>query len=248
MGGAPLTALNVVAFPLERLGGDVLRAILRGGPTSSTRPARPSWAATRSTIPSPSTASRSPAPSTRDADLTNAGARPGDALVLTKPLGVGAISTARKRGAAADALLAAAVDVMTQLNAAAAAAARAAGAHALTDVTGFGLLGHLHSLGPRERRRGGDRRRGSAGHRRASSSCSTRRGRRLGRQPPQPRVCRRASPTFAAGVSAWRARWSATPRRRAACSSAVRPTRRRGAAGAVVGRLVDGPPGAISVG
>ena len=67
-------------------------------------------------------------------------------LVLTKPLGVGAIVTARKRGAADDDLLAEAVEVMTTLNAAASAAALEAGAHAMTDVTGFGLLGHLHGL------------------------------------------------------------------------------------------------------
>src|SRR4029079_7264624 len=78
--------------------------------------------------------------------VTNAGGRPGDVLVLTKPLGVGAIVTARKRGAADDDVLAAAVEVMITLNAAASAAAIEAGAHAMTDVTGFGLLGHLHGL------------------------------------------------------------------------------------------------------
>jgi selenide,water dikinase len=82
-----------------------------------------------------------------DEVLSNAGALPGDVLVLTKPLGVGAVVTARKRGLTADEdLLARAVDVMAALNAAAAQAARDAGAHAMTDVTGFGLLGHLHNL------------------------------------------------------------------------------------------------------
>ncbi len=80
-----------------------------------------------------------------DEILTNAGGRPGDALVLTKPLGAGAVSTAVKRGLP-DPPLAEAIEVMTTLNRDAAAAARAAGAHALTDVTGFGLLGHLHEL------------------------------------------------------------------------------------------------------
>jgi selenide,water dikinase len=78
--------------------------------------------------------------------LTNSGARSGDVLVLTKPLGVGAIIAARKRGIRADHLLAAAVGTMTALNASASTASRAAGAHAATDVTGFGLLGHLHAL------------------------------------------------------------------------------------------------------
>jgi selenide,water dikinase len=66
--------------------------------------------------------------------------------VLTKPLGAGAVATAIKRGLADDALVERAIAVMTTLNDRAAAAARAAGAHALTDVTGFGLLGHLHEL------------------------------------------------------------------------------------------------------
>jgi selenide,water dikinase len=78
--------------------------------------------------------------------LTNAGGRAGDALVLTKPLGAGAVATANKRGLADAALVERAVTVMTALNDRAAAQARAAGAHALTDISGFGLLGHVHEL------------------------------------------------------------------------------------------------------
>jgi selenide, water dikinase len=78
--------------------------------------------------------------------LTNAGGRAGDALVLTKPLGAGAVATAIKRGLAAPDLVARAIEVMTTLNDRAAVQARAAGAHALTDVSGFGLLGHVHEL------------------------------------------------------------------------------------------------------
>ncbi len=78
--------------------------------------------------------------------LTNAGGRAGDALVLTKPLGAGAVATALKRGLADAALVDRAIAVMTTLNAEAAEQARAAGASALTDVTGFGLLGHVHEL------------------------------------------------------------------------------------------------------
>jgi selenide,water dikinase len=77
--------------------------------------------------------------------VRHAGGRAGDALVLTKPLGAGAVSTAVKRGLP-DPPLAAAVAVMTTLNRDAATAALAAGVHAMTDVTGFGLLGHLHEL------------------------------------------------------------------------------------------------------
>ena len=78
--------------------------------------------------------------------LTNAGGREGDLLVLTKPLGAGAVATALKRGMAGDALVERAVEVMTTLNDRGAEQARAAGAGALTDVTGFGLLGHVHEL------------------------------------------------------------------------------------------------------
>jgi selenide,water dikinase len=66
--------------------------------------------------------------------------------VLTKPLGAGTIATALKRGLASEALVARGIEVMTTLNARASEQARAAGAHALTDVTGFGLLGHAHEL------------------------------------------------------------------------------------------------------
>ena len=80
-----------------------------------------------------------------DQVITNAGAHPDDELVLTKPLGAGTVSTAVKRGIEG-APIGEAVEVMTTLNRDAAAAARDAGAHAMTDVTGFGLLGHLHEL------------------------------------------------------------------------------------------------------
>src|SRR5207247_11404 len=81
-----------------------------------------------------------------DRIVTNAGARPGDALVLTKPIGTGVLTTALKRDLLSQVELAPAVAAMTTLNAAAARAMLAVGVHAATDVTGFGLLGHLHSL------------------------------------------------------------------------------------------------------
>jgi selenide,water dikinase len=147
MGATPLIALNVVAFPLGRLGGDVLREILRGGLDVVT--AAGAIVAGGHSIDDPEpkyglavTGTVHPAEV-----LTNAGALPGDVLVLTKPLGVGAIVTARKRGVTGDEeLLGRAVAVMAALNASAAVAARRAQAHAVTDVTGFGLLGHLHNL------------------------------------------------------------------------------------------------------
>ncbi len=144
MGGRPITALNLVAFPVETLGHEVLREILAGGAAvcdaaavaivggHSIDDAEPKYGLAVSGTVHP------------DRVLTNAGGRAGDVLVLTKPLGAGAITTALKRGL--EAPLPEAVDVMTTLNRDAAAAAAAAGAHALTDVTGFGLLGHLHEL------------------------------------------------------------------------------------------------------
>ncbi len=144
MGGVPVSALNLVAFSLAELGGAILLEILRGasvvaaqagvailgGHSIEDREPKFGLAVTGTVHP--------------DEILRNAGGLPGDALVLTKPVGGGAVSTALKRGL--DAPLARAVEVMTTLNRDGALAARAAGAHALTDVTGFGLLGHLHEL------------------------------------------------------------------------------------------------------
>lgn len=146
MGGTPLTALNVVAFPLRSLGGDVLAEILRGGMAvaqeagvvvaggHSIEDPEPTYGLAVTGVVDPRRV------------VTNAGGRDGDALVLTKPLGVGAIVAARKRGAASDELVARAVTTMTELNASASTAALKAGVHAMTDVTGFGLLGHLHHV------------------------------------------------------------------------------------------------------
>lgn len=145
MGGTPVSALNLVAFDVAALGADVLRAILRGAAEvcaqagvaivggHSIEDAEPKFglAVTGTVHP--------------DEVLRNSGGHSGDALFLTKPLGAGAVSTALKRGLE-DPPLAEAVQVMTTLNRDGAAAARAACAHALTDVTGFGLLGHLHEL------------------------------------------------------------------------------------------------------
>ncbi|HEX8121908.1 MAG TPA: selenide, water dikinase SelD [Solirubrobacteraceae bacterium] len=146
MGGTPVSALNLVAFPLEALGGEVLTAILRGGHDAVEAAGAAIVGGHSIDDPEPkyglaATGTVHPAEVT-----TNAGGRPGDALFLTKPLGGGVVSTAAKRGLASDGLIAAAVEVMTTLNDRAAASARAAGAHAVTDVTGFGLLGHLHEL------------------------------------------------------------------------------------------------------
>jgi selenide,water dikinase len=147
MGGVPLAAMNVVAFPLEQLGGDILREILRGGADVAAAAGIAVVGGHSIDDPEPKYGMSVTGTVHPDELISNAGARVGDVLVLTKPLGVGAITTARKRGNRDDELLARGVAAMTQLNAAASAAAREAKAHAMTDVTGFGLLGHLHSLG-----------------------------------------------------------------------------------------------------
>jgi selenide,water dikinase len=146
MGGRPVVALNLVAWSIAELGAEPLREVLRGGAdiagaagvailgghTIEDREPKYGLAVTGVVHP--------------EQVLTNATGRAGDALVLTKPLGAGAVATALKKGFADAQVVAAAIEVMCQLNGPAAAAAAAVGAHAMTDVTGFGLLGHLHEL------------------------------------------------------------------------------------------------------
>ena len=146
MGARPLSALNLVAFPLEALGPDVLREILRGAADAAAAAGAAVIGGHSIDDPEPKYGMAVTGVVAPGEVLTNAGGRAGDALVLTKPLGAGAVATAIKRGFAGDDLAERAVTIMTALNDRAAAQARAAGAHALTDVTGFGLLGHLHEL------------------------------------------------------------------------------------------------------
>jgi len=146
MGGRPVSALNLVAYPLETLGPDMLREILRGGADAVAAAGAAVVGGHSIDDPEPKYGMAVTGVVAPDAVLTNAGGRAGDALVLTKPLGAGAVATAIKRGLADTELVERAVAVMTTLNDRAAEQARAAGAHALTDVTGFGLLGHVHEL------------------------------------------------------------------------------------------------------
>ena len=146
MGGMPVSALNLVAYPLEALGPDVLREILRGGGDAVAAAGASIVGGHSIDDPEPKYGLAVTGIVDPRAVLTNAGAVAGDVLVLTKPLGAGTIATALKRGLASAELVARGVEVMTTLNAVAAVQARAAGAHALTDVTGFGLLGHVHEL------------------------------------------------------------------------------------------------------
>ncbi len=145
MGGRPFTAMNLVAWPVEDLPLGLLADVLRGGAVTasaagativgghSIRDREPKYGMAVTGLVDPSKVVR------------NSEMRPGDRLVITKPLGLGVISTAIKAGRASPEVIGRAVEVMAALNAAAAKAMVDAGVRAATDVTGFGLLGHLHT-------------------------------------------------------------------------------------------------------
>jgi selenide,water dikinase len=145
MGATPVVALNLVAYSVEQLGPEPLREILRGG--SDVAAAAGVAIAGGHSIDDPEPKYGLAVTGTVDPArvVRNSTARAGDALFLTKAVGGGVITTALKRGAGEE-FLAGAVSVMTELNREASLAAVAAGASAMTDVTGFGLLGHLHEL------------------------------------------------------------------------------------------------------
>ncbi len=146
MGGSPLTALQLVGWPRDKLPFDLLGEVLEGGATvlaaaecalvggHSIDDTEPKYGLAVTGVVHP------------DEVVTNAGAQPGDALVLTKPIGTGLIATAIKRGVASEIQRATAVEAMARLNAGSARAMRRVGATAATDVTGFGLLGHLGEI------------------------------------------------------------------------------------------------------
>jgi selenide, water dikinase len=146
MGGTPVTALNLVAFPLADLGGEVLREILRGGSDAAAAAGVAVVGGHSIDDPEPKYGMAVTGTVAPDAVVRNSTARDGDALFLTKPVGGGLATTALKRGLASEQLIRETVDVMTTLNREAASAALALGPSAMTDVTGFGLLGHLHEL------------------------------------------------------------------------------------------------------
>ncbi len=145
MGGQVLFAINLVAFP-DDMDKGILREILRGGAEKvaeaggviagghSVTDKEPKYGLAVTGLVDPARVK------------TKGGAQPGDILLLTKPLGVGVVTTALKQGIARDEDVATAVASMKTLNKQAASAAQQANAHALTDITGFGLLGHAHEM------------------------------------------------------------------------------------------------------
>ena len=146
MGGRPITALNIAAFPDKELPAEVLVEILAGGAEKvleagavvvgghTIRDVEVKYGLAVTGIVDPRRL------------VTNAGARAGDVLVLTKPIGSGTLTTAAKKGLISEAELAECIAVMSALNKAACDAMLSHGAHAATDITGFGLLGHGHEL------------------------------------------------------------------------------------------------------
>jgi len=146
MGGRPLFALNLAAFP-EDMPPEVIGEILRGG-AEKLREAGAALAGGHTvTDQEPKYGLAVTGLVHPDRILTKGGARPGDALVLTKALGTGVITTAHKRDLVQPEELAAAIASMVHLNRAASEAAQATpGVHAMTDITGFGLLGHAHEM------------------------------------------------------------------------------------------------------
>ena len=145
MGGQPLTALNIVAFPAE-LPFEILAQILSGGAEKAAEAGVPVVGGHTVDDDEPKYGMAVTGIVHPDRIVTNAGARPGDRLVLTKPIGTGVITTAGKAGIVEPEVLAGATEVMAILNADAAEAMLAAGAHAATDITGYGLAGHLKEM------------------------------------------------------------------------------------------------------
>ena len=143
MGGRPLFALNVVGWPVGKLPMELLGEVLRGGAESARLAGASILGGHSIDDPEPKYGMAVTGLVHPDRILRNVGARPGDALVLTKPLGTGIVTTAVKRELAPPAMIDRAVEVMATLNRAAGEVLAECGAvHALTDVTGFGLLGH----------------------------------------------------------------------------------------------------------
>ncbi len=143
MGGTPLLALNLVCWNSDELSSDLLVEVLRGAQDVAADAGFAIAGGHTVDDPEPKYGLAVLGEVHPDRMLTNTGFRPGDALVLTKPLGIGVITTAIKSGDAGQDVVEAAMESMTRLNADGSAVAIAAGASGATDITGFGLLGHL---------------------------------------------------------------------------------------------------------
>lgn len=146
MGAKPLFALNLLGFPRKILDSGLAEQIIAGAVEVAGRAGIPILGGHSIDDPEPKFGMVAVGEANASRLVTNAGARPGDRLVLTKDLGTGLVTTALKNDATDPETIAAAVASMTALNADACAAMMEVGVKAATDVTGFGLLGHLRSL------------------------------------------------------------------------------------------------------
>ena len=146
MGGRPLFALNLLGFPRKLLGEGLAEEIIRGGGAICREAGIPVLGGHSIDDPEPKFGMVAVGEVSLDRIVRLLGALPGDLLVLTKAIGTGVISTALKASAVDEEVLAGAVDSMVTLNRAAAEAMLTHGVRAGTDVTGYGLLGHLRNL------------------------------------------------------------------------------------------------------
>jgi selenide,water dikinase len=146
MGGRPLTALNIMGFPANLVSARTISAILRGGQQKAEEAGCAIIGGHTIRNPEPVYGLAVTGMVRLRHLLTNARARPNDLLVLTKPLGTGIVTTALKRGLCPRALQRKAITLMSTINSVGAKAAEHGLARAATDVTGFGLMGHLSSL------------------------------------------------------------------------------------------------------
>ncbi len=146
MGAGPLTALQYLGWPRDDLPFELAEEVVQGGLDVMATAGCTVVGGHSIDSPEPHYGFAVTGVAEPDRIFTNQGARPDDSLVLTKPLGLGIITTAIKRGKCPPRLAREAVSVMAELNRDAAAAALELGPSAVTDVTGFGLLGHLQEM------------------------------------------------------------------------------------------------------
>ena len=142
MGGTPITALNIAAFPIDTLDPSILRRILEGGAAVASAAGVTILGGHTVKDDEPKYGMAVTGTIHPQQIISNAGARPGDFLLLTKPIGAGILTTARRRDGISHDDLVPAIEEMTRLNSVARDAMVAHDAHAATDVTGFGLIGH----------------------------------------------------------------------------------------------------------
>src|SRR5438046_4796715 len=146
MGGRPLTALNIVGFPPDLIRPKTMSSILRGGLAKATEVGCALIGGHSIRNPEPIYGLAVTGIVDVRRLTTNANARPGDLLVLTKPLGTGIATTAIKRGFASRGLQKAVIGLMSKINVVGAELAELRLVRAATDITGYGLIGHLVSL------------------------------------------------------------------------------------------------------